>query len=83
MGDTVATSKKSDTPVEDALANLREALIDDGMDPVTADAKLHALQPTGTGVVGNLADLQRVGAVKAPDENEPEYVMPPAAETEA
>lgn len=77
----MATSKKtSETPVEDAIADLREALIDSGMDPVTADAKLHALQPQGTGVVGNLADLQRVGAVKAPDESEPEYVMPPGTE---
>lgn len=54
--------------VDDAIKNLREALIADGMSEGTADALLHALQPNQINVVGNLADLQRMGAMMADKE---------------
>jgi hypothetical protein len=62
---------------EALLADLRAALIDEGQDPALVDVRLKAIQPRETNVVGNLADLQRVGATNAPMESEPDFVMPP------
>jgi hypothetical protein len=45
-----------------ALEELRAALIEDGMDEANVDAKMWAVQPNETNVVGNFADLQRGGA---------------------
>jgi hypothetical protein len=60
-----ATGSKKDADPNDAvnaaIANLRAALIDSGMDPGLADAKLHAAKPNETNIVGNFADLQRLG----------------------
>ena len=54
---------------EAALEELREALIeDDGMDEGTVDALLHAVQPNQTNLVGNLADLHRLGALVTDEE---------------
>lgn len=49
-----------------ALEELRAAMIeDDGMDEGTVDAVLHAAQPNDVNLVGNFADLQRIGALVA------------------
>lgn len=68
MADKVtASSKKKGTTdpnerVEELLEELREAMIDAGKDEGTVDAILFAAQPDQVNVVGNLADLQRMGA---------------------
>lgn len=56
--------------VQEAVDNLREALIAEGMDEATADAKLAAVNPLQTNIVGNLADLHRVGALVADEETD-------------
>lgn len=61
----MATKKKSTDPndrVEELLEELREAMIEAGKDEGTVDAILFAAQPDQVNVVGNLADLQRMGA---------------------
>lgn len=65
-GGSVAAKKEADpnAAVQDAYDNLRQALIDSGMDEATADAKLHAVQPPATSLVGNFADLQRLGGAQ-------------------
>lgn len=77
MGDKVATTKSKSS--DELLVELREALIAEGRDPGLVDAQLKAVQPRQANVVGNLADLQRVGATNAPIESEPDFVMPPAS----
>jgi hypothetical protein len=57
-----------DAAVNDAIAALREALIAAGMDEATADAKLGAVAPAQTNIVGNFADLQRMGAMLVDEE---------------
>lgn len=54
--------------VTEAVENLREALLADGMDEETADAKLAAVKPNETNLTGNLADLQRGGAAPLAEE---------------
>lgn len=49
--------------VAEAVENLRQAMLDRGDDPTTVDAQLHAVQPKTTNLVGNYADLQRLGAI--------------------
>lgn len=56
--------------VKEALDNLRQAMIDDGMDPATVDARLFAAQPTSDSIVGNFADLQRLGAMLVGDDGD-------------
>lgn len=51
--------------VTDAIENLRQALLDEGEDPGTVEAKLNMVKPAETNLVGNFADLQRVGALVA------------------
>lgn len=65
MADKVTTSKKSTDPnerVEQLLEELKQAMMDAGKDEGTVDAILSAAQPDQVNVVGNLADLQRLGA---------------------
>jgi hypothetical protein len=49
--------------VDDAIDALRQAMLDEGQDPDTVEAKLHMAKPSETNIVGNYADLQRMGAI--------------------
>ncbi|HEY4410480.1 MAG TPA: hypothetical protein VGO87_11400 [Acidimicrobiia bacterium] len=62
------------------LEKLRRALVAEGKDPGLVDAQLYSLTKGAPSVVGNFADLQRVGATNAPKEDQPDFVMPAAAE---
>lgn len=85
---TKSSSKKKESPddaVQAAYDNLRQAMLDRGDDPNTVDAKLQAVRPSETNLVGNFADLQRIGGMLVHEsggiaEAVPE---PPAAPTEA
>jgi len=58
------------------IAELKDLLVEDGMDANTADALLFAVQPSDQGtIVGNLADLQRMGAIAVTGEI-PQNAMP-------
>lgn len=48
--------------VQAALDELKAALADEGMDPGTTEAQLRYILPPEPTVVGNYADLQRMGA---------------------
>lgn len=48
---------------EDAVESLRQALLDEGIDPGAVEAMLHMVKPNETNLVGNYADLQRMGAI--------------------
>lgn len=52
----------SDDAVRAAVENLRKVLMENGMDEGTANAVTSAAMPNIPSVVGNLADLQRLGA---------------------
>lgn len=72
MADQTTTTKSGSTRarkkealgdrVERLMDELREALIEAGRDETTVDAQLYGLRVPETNVVGNLADLQRMGA---------------------
>lgn len=47
--------------VADALEALRQAMLDEGQDPTTVDAKLKMAQPRQENLVGNIADMMRAG----------------------
>ena len=50
--------------INDALDKAKDAMIEAGMPPDQADAMLNAARPNGSGgIVGNFADLQRMGAI--------------------
>lgn len=49
--------------VAEAVENLRQAMLDRGDDPGAVEAKLHMVKPNETNLVGNYADLQRMGAI--------------------
>lgn len=91
---TTKTAVKTKAPedpnaaVNDAIADLREAMLDAGMDETTVDAKLMAVQPNQTNIVGNFADLQRIGAMLVTEEGGiadavPAPAAPPTAAAEA
>lgn len=63
-----ASEEDLDAAVIDAIDNLREAMLEAGMDETTVDAKLMAVQPNQTNLVGNFADLQRIGAMLVTEE---------------
>lgn len=77
MADKVTTTKNTDPPVDnidrvnDLIDQLRDALIEGGMAEDHAEALLHGVVPDNAeaGVVGNLADLQRMGAAAAKGED--------------
>lgn len=54
-----------------------------GPDQETRDIIMGRLAEKESHVVGNLADLNRLGAVNAPDPKEPAFQMPPGAEDAA
>lgn len=66
--------------VTEAVENLREAMLADDMDEATVDAKLAAVVPNQTNLVGNLADLHRVGALVADEEVDNANVLEAAVE---
>lgn len=72
MADKVTTSKKSSEDTSDKVVRLAEelkqAMMENGTDEGTADALLHAVQPNSEHIVGNLADLQRLGGLIAKGE---------------
>lgn len=49
--------------VAEAVNNLRQAMIDAGEEPGQVDAKLSMVKPPTPSIVGNYADLQRMGAI--------------------
>jgi hypothetical protein len=51
--------------IQEAVDNLRQAMLDADMDEGTVDAKLAAVVPNQTNLVGNLADLHRLGGLVA------------------
>jgi hypothetical protein len=76
MADKVTTSKaavkKEETAAEKIqglMDQLREALVEAGQEPNTVDAHLYGLRIPEVNVVGNLADLQRMGALAAKGED--------------
>jgi len=64
MPDEMNTSDKgqSNDRIEGLLEELEEALVEGGMDPATARERMRTLGPRKPTVVGNFADLQRMGA---------------------
>jgi hypothetical protein len=52
-----------DTAVSEAVDALREAMLERGDDPGTVEAQLSAVKPKEENIVGNYADLQRMGAI--------------------
>jgi hypothetical protein len=65
MTTTNSLGGKPVTAREDAIEALRQALLDEGTDPGTVEGMLHMVKPTETNIVGNYADLQRMGAIAA------------------
>lgn len=57
--------------INDLVDQLKDALVEGGMAEDHADALLHGVRPDDPeeGVVGNLADLQRMGAAAAKGED--------------
>lgn len=57
--------KKALKAINDKLDEARQLMVESGMPAGTADAMLNAARPNdpSAGVVGNLADLQRMGAI--------------------
>lgn len=51
--------------VDDAIEVLRQAMLDEGQDPGTVEAKLHSAKPNEVNIVGNIADMMRAGATTA------------------
>jgi hypothetical protein len=51
--------------IQAAVDNLRQVMLDNDMDEGTVDALLHAATPNQINLVGNLADLNRLGAIVA------------------
>lgn len=59
-----------------ALYNSKGEAADRGIDQTTRDVALARLAPRTDHVVGNLADLQRLGAEKAVDPKDDNFVLP-------
>lgn len=49
--------------IQAAVDELKAALVEEGIDPGTADAQLNSILPGEGDVRGNYADLQRMGAI--------------------
>lgn len=69
MADKVTTTKKDDKPTDnsakiaDLLDQARDLMVEDGADLATAEALTNFARPGSPDIVGNLADLQRMGAI--------------------
>lgn len=63
-----------------ATFNSKGDIVGGGPDADTRAAILARLEPKEPSIVGNLADLQRLGAENAPKEGEPAFTMPPGTE---
>lgn len=55
-----------DDEIRAAIENLRDVMIAAGRDPDLVDGQLFAALPNTTHLIGNFADLQRLGAMQAP-----------------
>ena len=69
MADKVTSTKSASADPNDKINKLldqaKEAMVEAGMPPDQADAMLNAARPNGgETAVGNLADLQRMGAIQ-------------------
>jgi hypothetical protein len=62
FGATTQTSKNSEE-IRRLLEQARDLLIEDGVDPATAEAQIGFAMPAMPSVSGNLADLHRMGQV--------------------
>lgn len=64
-GTTEATpvATNNNDKVNALLDEARDLLVEDGMDPASADAFTNFARPGSPSIVGNLADLQRMGAI--------------------
>lgn len=66
---TTATKKASTTDtdnqakINDLLDQARDLMVEDGQDPATAEALTNFARGGSPAIVGNLADLQRMGAI--------------------
>lgn len=56
--------------------------VDKGLGQSTRDELLRRLEPKQDNVVGNLADLHRLGAMNAADPSEPAFALPPGVDGE-
>lgn len=101
MADKVTTTKKdagatdNSAKIADLLDQARDLMVEDGADPATAEALTNFARPGTPAIVGNLADLQRMGAIAVtgmmptpPGQDDLEttdtgdaFVEPPAAPT--
>lgn len=63
-----------------AIINAEGKQVEPGLGQSTRDAIEAQLKPREHNVVGNLADVQRLGAIKAPDPSEPAFQMPAGAD---
>lgn len=83
----MAAKKEADpnAAVQAAYDNLREAMLDAGMDETTVDAKLGSVRPPTPSLVGNFADLQRLGGAQVGESGgiADAFVPPPDPPSEA
>lgn len=71
MADKTTSTKKASTTTEtdntakinDLLRQAQDLMVEDGMDPATAEALTNFGRQGSPAIVGNLADLQRMGAI--------------------
>lgn len=69
MADKATTTKASpdfDAEVQAAIDQLKDAMVARGDDPGQVDAQLRGVRIRETNLVGNFADLQRLGGMQAP-----------------
>lgn len=62
---TTKSAKDTDNSakIHDLLDQARDLMVEDGADPGTAEALTNFARPGSRAIVGNLADLQRMGAI--------------------
>jgi hypothetical protein len=69
MADEMTTTNSggpmANDAIQEAVDNLRQVMLDNDMDEGTVDALLHAATPNQISLVGNIADLNRLGALVA------------------
>jgi Ca2+-binding RTX toxin-like protein len=70
MADKTTASKSSakagadtQTKINDLLQQVQDLMVEDGQDPATAEALTNFARQGSAPIVGNLADLQRMGAI--------------------
>lgn len=66
--------------INDLLAQVQDLMVQDGQDPATAEALTNFARSGSPPIVGNLADLQRMGAIAVTGEI-PANAMPTGDQT--